>query len=128
MRFLAPPHQWLLKLTLLKTELWVCALQGPFGVHTGVRVFPFGVRAGALPPPPDSSSFDLRGRAVVTRCITHHVAEAGSSAAPVCVRLLWPFDILLALTFLHICHMYDMCICRCAHPFLLPVIWVVVRP
>jgi hypothetical protein len=23
MRFLAPPHQWFLKLTFLKTELWV---------------------------------------------------------------------------------------------------------
>jgi hypothetical protein len=26
MRFLAPPHQWFLKLTLLKIELWVYAL------------------------------------------------------------------------------------------------------
>jgi hypothetical protein len=29
MRFLAPPHQWLLKLTFLKTELWVYVI-GPY--------------------------------------------------------------------------------------------------
>jgi hypothetical protein len=33
MRFLAPPHQWFLKLTFLKTELWVYDARVNLGKH-----------------------------------------------------------------------------------------------